>query len=159
MGPTYYIGQLGTDKPESKTEGKTTCHYLPADRNLKVIFEVASWAQTHRIIQRLAVSSMMLGHIGAFSTPSLNSNNGKLFGLHSSWDDQTAMRHSVPLIAICEFLKIFIDSTTHVARNEVHQLLNWDLILIQAPLSSGPFAVEHCNTQCWRISILFFVLC
>lgn len=42
------------------------------------------------------------GHSGA---PLLREADGKLLGLHSSWDDQTAMRHGIPLIAIKEFLQ------------------------------------------------------
>lgn len=42
------------------------------------------------------------GHSGA---PLLRSSDGTLVGLHSSWDDSTAMRHGVPLIAIRAFLE------------------------------------------------------
>jgi V8-like Glu-specific endopeptidase len=41
------------------------------------------------------------GHSGA---PLLDAN-GKLVGLHSSWDDTTAMRRGVPLEAIRAFLE------------------------------------------------------
>jgi hypothetical protein len=41
------------------------------------------------------------GHSGA---PLLCRETGGLLGLHSSWDDETAMRHGVPLVAIREFL-------------------------------------------------------
>ena len=43
------------------------------------------------------------GHSGA---PLLGRKDGQLVGLHSSWDDQTAMRRGVPLEAIREFLEI-----------------------------------------------------
>ncbi|CAM6085747.1 unnamed protein product [Calypogeia fissa] len=42
------------------------------------------------------------GHSGA---PLLRRDDGTLLGLHSSWDDQTAMRHGIPRVAIEEFLK------------------------------------------------------
>jgi V8-like Glu-specific endopeptidase len=42
------------------------------------------------------------GHSGA---PLLRETDGTLIGLHSSWDDQTAMRHAIPLAAITEFLQ------------------------------------------------------
>ncbi len=42
------------------------------------------------------------GHSGA---PLLREADGTLIGLHSSWDDHTAMRHGVPLIAIKQFLQ------------------------------------------------------
>ncbi|OJJ05779.1 hypothetical protein ASPVEDRAFT_45272 [Aspergillus versicolor CBS 583.65] len=41
------------------------------------------------------------GHSGA---PLVCGRTGKLLGLHSSWDDMTAMRHGVPLVAIRAFL-------------------------------------------------------
>lgn len=42
------------------------------------------------------------GHSGA---PLLCKGDGTLLGIHSSWDDQTAMRHGVPLVAIRTFLE------------------------------------------------------
>ena len=42
------------------------------------------------------------GHSGA---PLLLREEGTLVGLHSSWDDQTAMRHGVPLVAVQSFLR------------------------------------------------------
>jgi Trypsin-like peptidase domain len=42
------------------------------------------------------------GHSGA---PLICAQEGGLVGLHSSWDDTTAMRHGVPGVAIREFLK------------------------------------------------------
>ncbi len=41
------------------------------------------------------------GHSGA---PLVSVGEGKLVGLHSSWDDETAMRHGVPGVAVREFL-------------------------------------------------------
>lgn len=42
------------------------------------------------------------GHSGA---PLLRRIDGTLIGLHSSWDDKTAMMHGVPLVAIEWFVK------------------------------------------------------
>ncbi|CEJ54969.1 hypothetical protein PMG11_01255 [Penicillium brasilianum] len=50
------------------------------------------------------------GHSGA---PLLRRGDGSLLGLHSSWDDHTAMRHGVPLVAI----KAFLDA--HLPKDEV----------------------------------------
>ena len=44
------------------------------------------------------------GHSGA---PILDRRSGRLIGLHSSWDDQTAMRRGIPLEAIRAFLQPF----------------------------------------------------
>ena len=41
------------------------------------------------------------GHSGA---PLLLEEDGTLIGIHSSWDDQTTMRHGIPLIAIKHFM-------------------------------------------------------
>ncbi|KAJ7240874.1 hypothetical protein B0H12DRAFT_1134356 [Mycena haematopus] len=41
------------------------------------------------------------GHSGA---PLIDEAEGTLVGLHSSWDDETAMRHGVPHAAIQAFL-------------------------------------------------------
>ena len=46
------------------------------------------------------------GHSGA---PLVSVEDGSLVGLHSSWDDTTAMRHGVPGIAISEFLGEHLD--------------------------------------------------
>lgn len=43
------------------------------------------------------------GHSGA---PLVVEKNGRLVGLHSSWDDETAMRRGVPLQAIESFLRL-----------------------------------------------------
>jgi hypothetical protein len=42
------------------------------------------------------------GHSGA---PIISSERGSLVGIHSSWDDQTAMRHGIPGVAVKGFLK------------------------------------------------------
>ena len=34
---------------------------------------------------------------------------GGLLGLHSSWDDKTAMRHGVPLVAVRAFLALHLE--------------------------------------------------
>lgn len=49
------------------------------------------------------------GHSGA---PLLRASDGALVGLHSSWDDQTAMRHGIPLVAIRNFLHEHLPDTT-----------------------------------------------
>jgi hypothetical protein len=51
------------------------------------------------------------GHSGA---PLLRRVDGSLLGLHSSWDDSTAMRHGVPLAAIKAFLR------EHLPKDEVN---------------------------------------
>ncbi|KAF7970413.1 hypothetical protein HWV62_24223, partial [Athelia sp. TMB] len=42
------------------------------------------------------------GHSGA---PLVRADDGALVGLHSSWDDETGMRHGVPHVAIRAFLE------------------------------------------------------
>jgi hypothetical protein len=45
------------------------------------------------------------GHSGA---PLLREMDGTLVGLHSSWDDETGMRHGIPQVAIKEFLRLHL---------------------------------------------------
>lgn len=42
---------------------------------------------------------------GLAGAPLLSAADGTLIGLHSSWDDQTAMRHGIPFVAVKEFLQ------------------------------------------------------
>ncbi|TGO29032.1 hypothetical protein BPAE_0019g00020 [Botrytis paeoniae] len=42
------------------------------------------------------------GHSGA---PLVRADDGLLIGLHSSWDENTAMRHGIPLVAMRRFLE------------------------------------------------------
>ncbi|KAL4904073.1 trypsin-like cysteine/serine peptidase domain-containing protein [Aspergillus multicolor] len=49
------------------------------------------------------------GHSGA---PLVCARTGALLGLHSSWDDATAMRHGVPLVAIQQFLDIHLPASS-----------------------------------------------
>ncbi|KAJ6471354.1 AT hook domain-containing protein family protein [Mycena sanguinolenta] len=46
------------------------------------------------------------GHSGA---PLIHAADGTLVGLHSSWDDETAMRHGVPHAAIQAFLQLHLN--------------------------------------------------
>lgn len=55
------------------------------------------------------------GHSGA---PLLREDDGMLVGLHSSWDDQTAMRHGIPHIAIREFLDEHMNRLAEETRDE-----------------------------------------
>lgn len=45
---------------------------------------------------------------GHSDAPLLRMADGMLVGLHSSWDDQTTMRHGIPWVAIEEFLKEYL---------------------------------------------------
>jgi hypothetical protein len=45
----------------------------------------------------------------------LRRGDGALVGLHSSWDDKTAMRHGIPWVAIEEFLKEHLPGGTDEA--------------------------------------------
>jgi hypothetical protein len=48
------------------------------------------------------------GHSGALL---VRATDGTLVGLHSSWDDQTAMRHGIPPVAIQHFLEQHLQAT------------------------------------------------
>ncbi|KAJ7832942.1 AT hook domain-containing protein family protein [Mycena olivaceomarginata] len=47
------------------------------------------------------------GHSGA---PLIHAAEGSLVGLHSSWDDETGMRHGVPHTAIVAFLQLHLNA-------------------------------------------------
>lgn len=101
--PIVCIGQPGSDDLESTSDRSTNynvvevsegkfCGMMPgADpENNSEIGSLKQYVWTY------------WGHSGA---PLLKAADGTLIGLHSSWDDKTAMRHGVPLIAIKHFLQ------------------------------------------------------
>jgi hypothetical protein len=57
------------------------------------------------------------GHSGA---PLLRSSDGALVGLHSSWDESTAMRHGVPLVAIRALLEANLPARPAEPAGPVH---------------------------------------
>lgn len=101
--PVICIGQPGADDLESAAPRKTAYDLIEISKGrlCGIIPDVDP--QDNSEIGTLKHDAWTYwGHSGA---PLLRRVDGSLLGLHSSWDDSTAMRHGVPLIAIKAFLK------------------------------------------------------
>ncbi|CAF1102463.1 unnamed protein product [Didymodactylos carnosus] len=99
------IGQPGRDDLESKTLKKTNYPlvYTSLGRFRGYLHGGKKLQNNSEIGQLKHNCWTYWGHSGA----PLITQQGKLFGLHSSWDDKTTMRHGIPLVAIENFLKDF----------------------------------------------------
>ncbi|KAL4739078.1 trypsin-like cysteine/serine peptidase domain-containing protein [Aspergillus similis] len=102
--PIICIGQPGSDDLESPTPRKTGYGLLEiSEGRLQGLIPGAD-PQNNSIIGTLRHDAWTYwGHSGA---PLVCKRTGVLLGLHSSWDDSTAMRHGVPLVAIQMFLDV-----------------------------------------------------
>jgi hypothetical protein len=104
--PVICIGQPGRDDLESKDRRSTTYNLVEISEGCFRGMVKGRDAQDNEDIGTLMHDAWTYwGHSGA---PLLREADGKLVGLHSSWDDRTAMRHGVPGVAIREFLKIHL---------------------------------------------------
>ncbi|KAL2869748.1 S1 family peptidase [Aspergillus lucknowensis] len=101
--PILCIGQPGADDLESEIPQKTDFDLIEISSGRLRGMVVGTDPQDNSEIGTLKHDAWTYwGHSGA---PLLCRKTGALLGLHSSWDDQTAMRHGVPLVAILEFLR------------------------------------------------------
>ncbi|TEY64555.1 hypothetical protein BOTCAL_0146g00020 [Botryotinia calthae] len=97
------IGQPGSDDLESSGNRKTKY-------NLVEVSEGSFCGMIHGLDlhENSEIGSLKhdawtyWGHSGA---PLVRADDGLLIGLHSSWDENTAMRHGVPLVAMRGFLE------------------------------------------------------
>ena len=97
------IGQPGVDDLESESPQKTSYNLVEISQGRLCGMIPDVDPQDNSNIGVLKHNAWTYwGHSGA---PLLCECDGTLLGLHSSWDDTTAMRHGVPLIAIKAFLK------------------------------------------------------
>ncbi|KAK2783900.1 hypothetical protein FQN52_009419 [Onygenales sp. PD_12] len=97
------IGQPGSEDLESATARKTDYNLIEVSEGMFRGMIPGADPQDNSEIGTLKHDAWTYwGHSGA---PLLREADGGLVGLHSSWDDQTAMRHGVPLVAIEHFLK------------------------------------------------------
>jgi hypothetical protein len=100
--PTLCIGQPGADDLESERPRKTDYALVEiSEGKLRGLIPNADPQNNSEIGTLKHDAWTYWGHSGA---PLLCRETGSLLGLHSSWDDETAMRHGVPLVAIREFL-------------------------------------------------------
>jgi hypothetical protein len=100
--PILCIGQPGADDLESAKPRKTDYALVEiSEGKLRGLIPNADPQDNSEIGTLKHDAWTYWGHSGA---PLLCRETGSLLGLHSSWDDETAMRHGVPLVAIREFL-------------------------------------------------------
>ena len=119
--PIFCIGQPGRDDLESTVTRKTTYNLVEVSHGRFRGLIPGADPQDNSEIGSLKHNAWTYwGHSGA---PLLRENNGSLIGLHSSWDDQTAMRHGVPLVAIREFLGEVSRSSSSDVRDALNILL------------------------------------
>ncbi|TVY42910.1 hypothetical protein LOCC1_G004691 [Lachnellula occidentalis] len=96
------IGQPGRDDLESKECKKTTYDLVEVSQGaFRGMVQGVDVQDNGEIGTLMHDAWTYWGHSGA---PLVREADGKLVGLHSSWDDATGMRHGVPVVAIREFL-------------------------------------------------------
>lgn len=102
--PIACVGQPGRDDLEATSPGRKTTYNLveiSSGRYRGLVPDVDP--QDCSNIGSLKHDAWTYwGHSGA---PLIRLSDGRLIGVHSSWDDQTAMRHGVPSVAIRGFLQ------------------------------------------------------
>lgn len=102
----FCIGQPGRDDLESVSGGKTKYNLVEVSEGRYQGMVKGTDPQDNSEIGSMKHNAWTYwGHSGA---PLLRKSDGTLIGLHSSWDDETAMRHAVPQVAIQEFLEVEI---------------------------------------------------
>lgn len=101
--PILCIGQPGRDDLEATSGARTKYNLVEISEGTFRGMMPGADPQDNSEIGTLKHDAWTYwGHSGA---PLLSMIDGTLIGLHSSWDDQTAMRHGIPRAAIIEFLK------------------------------------------------------
>jgi hypothetical protein len=96
------IGQPGRDDLEAEGNKKTKYNLIEISKGrLKGMVKGQDPQDNAEIGSLMHDCWTYWGHSGA---PLISAEEGGLVGLHSSWDDKTAMRHGVPGVAIREFL-------------------------------------------------------
>lgn len=102
------VGQPGSDDLESTTDRRTNYELIEVSEGKFCGMIPGADPDNNSVIGSLKHNAWTYwGHSGA---PLLKAVDGTLIGLHSSWDDKTAMRHGVPLIAIKHFLQQQVDA-------------------------------------------------
>ncbi|KAK7014257.1 trypsin-like cysteine/serine peptidase domain-containing protein [Favolaschia claudopus] len=102
--PIVCIGQPGQDDLESTSARRTNYPFLEISEGMFRGMIPGADPHNNSEIGTLKHDAWTYwGHSGA---PLILAADGTLIGLHSSWDDKTAMRHGVPHEAIVAFLKM-----------------------------------------------------
>ena len=101
--PIFCIGQPGRDDLESTTRRKTTYNLIEvSEGRFRGLIPGVDPCDNSEIGSLKHDAWTYWGHSGA---PLVKEVDGGLIGLHSSWDEETLMRHGVPLQAIRHFLR------------------------------------------------------
>ena len=101
--PTVCIGQPGRDDLECTFARRTKYNLVEvSEGTFRGLIDGADPHDNSEIGTLMHDAWTYWGHSGA---PLLKEADGTLVGLHSSWDDQTTMRHGIPLVAIERFLE------------------------------------------------------
>jgi hypothetical protein len=104
--PILCIGQPGRDDLESTSNRKTKYNLVELSEGMFRGMVRGVDPQDNSDIGTLMHDAWTYwGHSGA---PLIREADGTLIGLHSSWDDMTAMRHGVPAATIREFLQMHL---------------------------------------------------
>lgn len=99
----FCIGQPGRDDLEAEGNRKTKYNLIEVSEGRFLGMVKGQDPQDNGEIGSLMHDAWTYwGHSGA---PIVSAERGSLVGLHSSWDDRTAMRHGIPGMAVREFLK------------------------------------------------------
>lgn len=102
------VGQPGSDDLESTSDRRTNYNLVEISEGKFCGMITGADPDNNSEIGSLMHDAWTYwGHSGA---PLFKAVDGTLIGLHSSWDDKTAMRHGVPLIAIKHFLQQQVDA-------------------------------------------------
>lgn len=100
--PIVCIGQPGSEDLES-TDGRPTKYNL-VEVSRGTIRGMVRDADPHDNSEIGTLKHDAWTYWGHSGAPLLREADGTLVGLHSSWDDQTAMRHGIPHVAIEQFM-------------------------------------------------------
>ncbi|KAF7960482.1 hypothetical protein EAE96_000162 [Botrytis aclada] len=101
--PIVCIGQPGSDDLETSDNRKTKYNLVEVSEGSFCGMVLGQDPQENADIGSLKHDAWTYwGHSGA---PLVRADDGLLIGLHSSWDEDTAMRHGVPLVAMRGFLE------------------------------------------------------
>jgi hypothetical protein len=101
--PVLCFGQPGRDDLESTSARKTKYNLIEvSEGTFRGMVKGVDPQDNSEIGALMHDAWTYWGHSGA---PLVSEKDGALVGMHSSWDDQTVMRHGIPRVAIWEFLE------------------------------------------------------
>ena len=100
--PIMCIGQPGSEDLESESSQRTKYNLIEVSEG--TFRGMIHGVDPHDNAEIGTLKHNAWTYWGHSGSPLLREADGTLIGLHSSWDDRTAMRHGIPLVAIKHFL-------------------------------------------------------